>query len=239
VTRTRDAVAVDRPPQAARRARVRARRPRHGARARRPLALLLAGCTALAGTAALAGCTADAEPTPAPEPEQASPFADCAALTAPPPSAAPVSAPVASAGSSAATLPRIQLPCFTGGQPVRLSDLRGPAVVNMWASWCEPCRDELPIMQRLADRADGRVHVLGVDTGDGRDAAASFGAAKQVRMPTLYDRDRKLLTAIGRINLPVTIFVDSAGRHYVHALPVDAYELSALVRQHTGVTVAP
>ena len=131
----------------------------------------------------------------------------------------------------------MELPCFTGGQPFRLTDLRGPAVVNLWASWCEPCRTELPVVQRLADRSDGRLHVLGVDVGDGRAAAASFGAGKQVTMPTLYDRERRLLSALGRVTLPVTIFVDAAGRDYVHAEPVDAAELAELVREHTGVTV--
>jgi thiol-disulfide isomerase/thioredoxin len=184
---------------------------------------------------ALAGCTTQAAPPPPAPVAQASPFAECAPLTAPPPSAAP-----SSATAAATALPDLELACFTGGQPVRLSALRGPAVINLWASWCEPCRDELPVIQRLADRAGGRLHVLGVDTGDGRDAAASFGAAKRVTMPTLYDRERRLLTALGRINLPVTVFVDAAGRDYVHTAPVDsAHELSTLVHQHTGVTVTP
>jgi thiol-disulfide isomerase/thioredoxin len=183
----------------------------------------------------LAACTAQATPDrPTPE-EQASPFTDCGALTAAPPSAAPASS--ASAGTG---LPDLELPCFTGGAPVRLADLRGPAVINMWASWCEPCRDELPVMQRLAERAGGRLHVLGVDTGDSRDAAASFGAARKVTMPTLYDRDKKVLSALGRATLPVTIFVDAAGRDYVHPVPVDDdAELSRLLREHTGVAVAP
>ncbi len=136
-------------------------------------------------------------------------------------------------------LPDVELPCFTGGQPFRLTDLRGPAVINLWGSWCAPCRDELPVMQRLADRAAGRLHVLGVDVGDTRDAAVSFGAGKQVTMPTLYDRERRLLSALGRVALPLTIFVDAAGRDHVHAGAVDTAELSELVREHTGVTVAP
>jgi thiol-disulfide isomerase/thioredoxin len=193
------------------------------------LVILLAGCTAVL----LAGCTAAADPAPAPE-QQGSPFADCAALTAAPPSAAP-----ATTVESAAGLPDLELPCFTGGQPVRLADVRGPAVINLWASWCEPCRTELPVMQALADRAGGRLHVLGVDTGDGRDAAASFGESKHVTMPTLFDRNRELLAALGRINLPITIFVDSAGRDYVHVKPLDAQSLSELVREHTGLAVTP
>jgi thiol-disulfide isomerase/thioredoxin len=97
--------------------------------------------------AALAGCTAEAQPPAAP----ASPFADCAELTP-------------TAGSTG-KLPDLTLPCFTGGRPVGLADLRGPAVINLWASWCGPCRTELPAMQRLADQAGDRLRVVGVDTG--------------------------------------------------------------------------
>ena len=179
----------------------------------------------------LAACTAQASPDRPAAEEQASPFAGCGTVTATrstPPGAPP------------AGLPDLELPCFTGGAPVRLADLRGPAVINMWASWCEPCRAELPLMQGLADRAGDRVRVLGVDTGDARDAAAAFGAGKQVTMPTLYDRDKKLLSSLGRATLPVTVFVDSAGRDYVHPAPVtSAVELSELLRRHTGVAVTP
>jgi cytochrome c biogenesis protein CcmG/thiol:disulfide interchange protein DsbE len=187
----------------------------------------------------LAGCTAQTAPD-RPEPEALpSPFADCGTVTVAQ-STAPYNAPSTAPSASPAALPDLALPCFTGGAPVRLADVRGPAVINMWASWCGPCRDELPIMQRLADRAGDRVRVLGVDTGDARDAAASFGTGQQVTMPTLYDREKKLLAALGRATLPVTVFIDSAGRDYVHPAPVtDARELSELLRRHTGVAVAP
>lgn len=175
-----------------------------------PLALLL--------VAAAAGCTAEAKAPSAP-----SPFADCAA-----PAAATVN-----------DLPDLQLPCFTGGAPVTLRGLRGPAVINIWASWCDPCRRELPVMQSLADRAGARLTVLGVDTGDGREAGASFAADKGVTMPTLFDEDRKLIGALGRTALPITIFLDASGRSYVNLLPLDAAKLAGLVREHTGVTVTP
>ena len=201
------------------------------------LILLLAACAAETGpvaersiSAPSAGPVAGSGTGPD---TQAAPFAGCAVLTAPPPHGAPA------ADRRESELPAVELPCFTGGQAIRLVDLRGPAVINLWASWCEPCRHELPVMQRLADNAAGRLHVVGVDTGDDREAAASFARAKRVSMPTLYDRKSRLLAAVGRVNLPVTIFVDSAGRDYVHPLPLDAAELSVLVRKHTGVTVAP
>ncbi len=208
-----------------------------------PVALLLAA-TAIA-------CTAETAPT---GPEQLSPFAGCDLLTSTP-STSPDSAsgapdpastsPDPALGAPAtpgapADLPDLVLPCFSGGNPVRLAGLRGPAVINLWASWCDPCREELPAMQRLADRTAGRLHVVGVDTGDARDAAASFGVDKGVTLPTLYDRDRKLVSALGRAALPVTVFVDARGKRYVYdRLPPDDARLAQLVREYTGVTVAP
>jgi cytochrome c biogenesis protein CcmG/thiol:disulfide interchange protein DsbE len=182
--------------------------------------------------AVAAGCTADTVP-PAPDEEQASPFAPCTALASPPPSASP--APE----QGSADLPDVALPCFTGGAPLQLTDLRGPAVVNVWASWCEPCRTELPMMQHLADRGAGRLTVVGVDTRDGRVAAASFGADHKITMPMLFDPDQQLLGALGRINVPLTIFVDSSGRTFVDPLPLQPAKLAETVRLHTGVTVTP
>jgi cytochrome c biogenesis protein CcmG/thiol:disulfide interchange protein DsbE len=179
---------------------------------------------ALVVVAGLAGCTADAQPRSGAV-QTPSPFADCAAL--------------ASALSAAPGLPDLTLPCFTGGQPVRLAGVRGPAVINLWASWCSPCRTELPAMQRLADRAGDRLRVVGVDTGDGRDAAAAFGVDTGVTLPTLYDRDKTLMNALRRTALPITVFLDAAGRTYVYnQAALDDAGLARLVREHTGVTVA-
>jgi cytochrome c biogenesis protein CcmG/thiol:disulfide interchange protein DsbE len=201
----------------------------------------LAPALALLSIAVVSASSACSASTGSADDDTPAPFAGCGALTAAPPSAAPSSAALApsSVASPATTLPDLRLPCFTGGEQIALRELRGPAVINMWASWCGPCRDELPVMQRLADRADGRLTVLGVDTGDSREAGASFAAAAGVTMPTLYDADKKLLNAVARISLPVTVFVDSAGRSYVHPLPLDAQSLATQVRTHTGVTVTP
>jgi cytochrome c biogenesis protein CcmG, thiol:disulfide interchange protein DsbE len=118
-----------------------------------------------------------------------------------------------------------------------LRELRGPAVLSLWASWCSPCRTELPVMQRLADRAAGRLTVLGVDTGDSREAGASFATDAQVTMPTLFDQESRLLTALAGTRLPVTVFVDGNGRRQVTVLPLNAGKLAELVRTHTGVAV--
>ncbi|MEV8509506.1 TlpA disulfide reductase family protein [Actinoplanes sp. NPDC051475] len=210
-----------------------------------PLVLLLAACTAT-------------EVTPGGG-KIPSPFADCATLTPPAAGSSPAagrrspvagSLPAASGATSssgveaspapgvATGLPDVTLACFTGGAPVRLTDLRGPAVINLWGSWCAPCREELPLMQELADATTGRLRVLGVDTHDDPDAGASLATEHGVRMPTLFDRDQKLLTALGRANLPVTVFLDAGGKRFDYVgKALDKPTLGALVRTHTGVTV--
>lgn len=178
---------------------------------------------ALAAVAAglfLSACTATVEPE---GPETPSPFADCPA---------PASAPVV--GSD---LPDLTLNCFTGGRPVALSSLPRPAVINIWASWCPPCRDELPVMQGLADRTAGRLTVIGVDSGDRREAAASFAAGNDISMPTLFDPDGKLAVAIKQAALPATLFLNTDGEMYVHRRALDVDGLIEQVRVHTGVVV--
>lgn len=184
---------------------------------------------AVALTALLAGCGAGGgsagEPTPAP-PSSSSPLADCSDLLAGP------------RPTPEDPLPALTLPCFTGGEPVALDQLRGPAVVNLWASWCSPCRDELPVMQRLAERADGRLQVVGVVVSDRPAAAAALAEDLGLTFPALEDRDDRLRPRLGAAGVPATAFVDAAGNlRYVHTMPLSETDLARLVEEHLGVTV--
>ncbi|MGI5146144.1 TlpA family protein disulfide reductase [Plantactinospora sp. CA-294935] len=195
------------------------------------LVLLAAACT---------GPDAEPEAGAAPGAEESATtaaFADCAVLTA------PVAAPSGPAGptpGSGRLLPALSLPCFVGGGEVAVGELRGPAVVNLWASWCPPCRKELPAFQRLAERAGDRLRVVGVNSGDARPAAQSIGEDFGLEFPNLYDRDKRLLTELGgRAVLPVTLLVDAEGRirHRDETGALDDAELATLVRRHLGVAV--
>jgi thiol-disulfide isomerase/thioredoxin len=129
---------------------------------------------------------------------------------------------------------------MVGGHTVRLSALGRPAVVNLWASWCDPCRDELPAIQRFADRAGDRVLVLGVVTGDTRSAASDTAEDLGVRFPAVFDDGKSVLRGLGRTALPVTLFIDDTGRVrdvYASGTPLDEQSLDALVRDHLGVSV--
>ncbi|MFJ8581864.1 TlpA family protein disulfide reductase [Micromonospora sp. NPDC093277] len=191
-----------------------------------PLLLAVAGCTTSeerpAGRAA------------ATRAERPSPFADCATLTTPPASATPVPS-----GKQGDPLPELTLACFTGGAPVLLRDVQGPAVINVWASWCPPCRKELPAFQRLSERAAGRLQVIGVNSQDSRGAAQSIGEDFGVRFPMLVDQGDAFERALERKAFPLTVLVDADGRirHTDSTGALDDARLAELVREHLGVEV--
>lgn len=149
------------------------------------------------------------------------------------PVALPSEGPPCLAQTGANELPSLRLQCFQGGT-VQVRQLPGPMVINLWASWCEPCAKELPALQRLADR--NTVAVIGVATDDTREAAASRAEGLGVHMPMLLDREAQLRKAIGEANLPVTLFVDAQGKvtRYVGPALTDD-KLAALVRERLGV----
>jgi len=145
-------------------------------------------------------------------------------------------APTTGGGPDA--IPDLSLPCFDGGAPVRLAGLGRPAVVNLWASWCQPCRAEMPEIERYASGAAGRVTVVGVDTGDTRTGGASVLADLGITYPNLYDQGQLLAHAIGRSALPATLFVDAGGRirHIANGgSPLTVAALTDLVKRHLGV----
>lgn len=133
-------------------------------------------------------------------------------------------------------LPDVSLADLHGGPSVALRDLRGPAVVNLWASWCLPCKRELPIYATFARKHAGTVSVLGVDfqETDG-DAAAALVKASKVAYPVVTDPDGDL-HAIG---LPEILLVDKDGRiayrEYVEIKSLA--QLEGIVEKHLGVAL--
>jgi cytochrome c biogenesis protein CcmG/thiol:disulfide interchange protein DsbE len=96
----------------------------------------------------------------------------------------------------------------------RLVALRGhPVVVNQWASWCGPSRFEFPFLQRLAEKYQGRVAFLGVDSRDSRDDAVAFLRRYPVPFPYYYDKDASVARVFrGGRGWPTTAFYDARGQ---------------------------
>ena len=95
-----------------------------------------------------------------------------------------------------------------------LADYRGKVVlVNFWATWCEPCRDEMPALQRLQEslRDQGLV-VLTINVGDSEEKAAAFFDQTGLRLPVLFDKDWSVSRSLWKVRLlPATFIVDRKG----------------------------
>jgi cytochrome c biogenesis protein CcmG, thiol:disulfide interchange protein DsbE len=137
-------------------------------------------------------------------------------------------------------LPDLELPCLGGGPPVRLhAEAPGrPTLVNVWASWCGPCVEEVPDLVAFADRAGDRVGLVGVLTTDSERSALTFAREFGMRWPSLVDDDGLVLRAF-LPGPPVTLFLDPDGRvvHRKSGAFEDVAEIEALVAEHLGVTV--
>jgi cytochrome c biogenesis protein CcmG, thiol:disulfide interchange protein DsbE len=118
----------------------------------------------------------------------------------------------------------------------RIASLRGyPVVVNVWASWCGPCRFEFPTLQRLAAAYGKRVAFLGVDKQDSDDAARTFLGEEPVPYPSYSDPDQDIGRAIGATGgVPDTAFYDRGGNLvYLKQGPyADHAELRAELRRY-------
>ena len=98
------------------------------------------------------------------------------------------------------------------GQAVRLADLRGhPVVVNFWATWCGPCRLEMPLLQKYADRYPQDLRILAVNDGEAADNIQKFVDELGLRFEILQDPTEKA-TNLYRVGaFPSTFFLDADG----------------------------
>ena len=181
------------------------------------VAALAAGCGSGTNTGAGAADATDVGPVPTPR--------------------IPTLAPCPTAGSPS-SLPSITLSCLRDGPKVDTATLGGhPVLVNLWASWCGPCKQEMPSLQ-TAYRTFGRqISFLGVDTKDDVNSASDFLAATSVHYPQVVDNNGDLLHKIGGSGLPVTVVLDATGHTvYSHRGQLRSDDLKAALRS-AGVSV--
>lgn len=120
-------------------------------------------------------------------------------------------------------LPDAEFTTFAG-EKVRLHELRGrPVVLNFWATWCGPCKVEIPMLQAAYDATDRTgFHLLAV-TDEGQSIVRDFIAAENMSFPVLFDVGGRAGSRYGIQAIPTTIFIDADG---------------VVAARHTGVLTA-
>jgi thiol-disulfide isomerase/thioredoxin len=134
-------------------------------------------------------------------------------------------------------LPDVTLPCLGGAGTVNMRALgRTPTVINLWGSWCFPCRTEMPEFQKEHFAFGTKVRFLGVDTKDfEREGLAAIQRAG-VGYPSVFDKDERIKRSIGTRSLPTTVLVGADGLiKNVHVGELTAAELRADVAKYLGV----
>jgi thiol-disulfide isomerase/thioredoxin len=108
-------------------------------------------------------------------------------------------------------------------------------VINFWATWCEPCREEMPSMQRLQDKLAGKPFaILAVDYGEGAPRVKDFLQKVPVRFPLLLDRDTSAAAAWKVKVLPTTLVLDAQHRirySVVGDLEWDSPKVEGMIRK--------
>jgi len=136
--------------------------------------------------------------------------------------------------------PNFELVDLDGGLH-KLTDYRGKVVVlNFWATWCPPCRYEMPSMQRgwEAARADGIVF-LGVNVGEDADSVFIFLADYSVEFPLLLDKDATVIKQYQVVGLPTTFIIDPQGRITHRVVGSREWDDAALLRELRGLLPKP
>jgi thiol-disulfide isomerase/thioredoxin len=105
------------------------------------------------------------------------------------------------------------LPKLGGGVDAVARHRGSVVLMNFWATWCPPCKEEMPALEQLA-RQDGRrgLVVLGIDQGESAEAARGFVRAHGITFPILLDPDQKYASSYVSIGLPTSVIVGRDGR---------------------------
>ncbi len=138
---------------------------------------------------------------------------------------------------SSATENSIMLDCLDGTDGASINGIKGPAIINVWGSWCAPCKEEMPILRSFYEKAQGKLALIGVDVEeasieDGRKFVENYG----ITWPNLYDADGKSRAYFG-MGVPVTWFIAADGSvAYKHIGVIKSEkELISMTSKYLGV----
>jgi cytochrome c biogenesis protein CcmG/thiol:disulfide interchange protein DsbE len=122
------------------------------------------------------------------------------------------------------------------GQPFDLASLRGrPVVLNFWASWCKPCRDEFPLFKaQLREQAESGIQVVGVLYEDDPDAAKGFAEEFGMEWPSVTDPAGEAASEYRVVAPPQTYFIDRQG--IVRSIQIGEVREADFERQYAAIS---
>lgn len=132
-------------------------------------------------------------------------------------------------------LPDVDIAPIDGGTSSSLADLDGPAVINLWATSCAPCRAEIPAFEAVHQARGDTVGFVGLNVGESAEQAAPFVADVGATYPQYLDELGYAVTALGVAAMPTTLVIDAAGVVTTrHVGPMDVAELNDAIDAALG-----
>ena len=131
----------------------------------------------------------------------------------------------------------VPLDCLDESSVVNLANIKGPTLVNVWGSWCGPCREEIPIFRSFYEKAKDKVSLVGIDVEESSiEDGRKFVEENGITWPNLYDPDGRSREFFG-LGVPVTWFIAADGSVAGKKIGAvkDENELIALTNKYLGV----
>lgn len=138
---------------------------------------------------------------------------------------------------SAERLPDVDIEPLGGGDAVSLADIDGPAVINLWATWCAPCRAEIPDFEEVHRSRRDEVRFIGINIGEDADRANEFIAEVGATYDQFRDPEGFVVTELRTSAMPVTIVLDADGGMTTRNLgPMDVDDLDEAIDEALAST---
>ena len=131
----------------------------------------------------------------------------------------------------------VEMNCLDQSNGAQLGALRGPMVVNVWGSWCGPCKKEMPVLRAFHDKAKDKLQLIGVDVEEANlEDGQKFVERNGITWPNLYDPDGRSREYFG-MGVPVTWFIaaDGSVAHKHIGIINDLDEILTLTEKHLGI----
>lgn len=135
-----------------------------------------------------------------------------------------------SGGDDESSLPDVELVSLDGTETTSLADIEGPAVINLWATWCAPCRREIPAFEQVHQERIDEVRFVGINVGEDADVAAEYLAEVGATYDQYSDSEGYAITELDTTAMPVTIVIDADGEITERRLgPMDEDDLDEAI----------